>query len=217
MMGRSVAALVVALVAVPAAPAGAATVAVEGTEIVVRGGEERSELSIQDGGRDGEGRATHGLRDATQPLNAGPGCVMDEDRATCAMPGPEPATRIRVDLGAGDDRARQETASDVPVELVGGEGNDLLAGGAGADRIDGGPGFDFLSGDEVANGPGADRRRPDELIGGPGRDQLLYASHNAGQLTVTLDDRPDDGAPGEGDTSMPTSSTWSATSARRTR
>jgi hypothetical protein len=63
--------------------------------------------------------------------------------------------------------------------LYGREGNDSLNGGAGNDALDGGPGADDLRG-----GPGAD-------------DAATYGA--SGGVTVTLDDRANDGAPGERD------------------
>jgi Ca2+-binding RTX toxin-like protein len=88
--------------------------------------------------------------------------------------------------------------------VAGGDGNDIVRGGealiVGADlddRLDGGAGDDILLGgagdDTLDGGFGADR------IGGEaGHDTVTYASR-FGPVTVTFDDLPNDGEPGEGD------------------
>ncbi len=118
--------------------------------------------------------------------------------------------RDDVQGGGGDD------------SLTGGAGDDNLTGGADADRVAGGPGNDSVNGsipalvgtdgadtlrgdagndslsgadgdDTLAGGLGADN-----MSGGLGRDAADY-SEASGNVTVTLDDRPDDGQRGEGD------------------
>ena len=71
--------------------------------------------------------------------------------------------------------------------LTGSPGPDSLYGLAGDDKLDGGDGDDDLDG-----GPGAD-----EFYGGTGRDVASY--DGTAPITVTLDDKPGDGAPGEND------------------
>jgi hypothetical protein len=75
-----------------------------------------------------------------------------------------------------------------PDTLTGTPGADALYGGAGDDRLDGLAGIDDLDG-----GPGAD-----DLHGGAGQDAVSYGGR-AEAVTVTLDDKPDDGAAGERD------------------
>jgi len=107
------------------------------------------------------------------------------------------------DGGEGDDLLLGGAAGSV---LRGGTGADRLEGQDGADGLDGGPGDDvLLSGgganalqgadgdDQLAGGLGAD-----DLRGGPGRDTLSYEDADDG-VSVSLDDRPGDGAAGEGD------------------
>ena len=104
-----------------------------------------------------------------------------------------------------------------------GEGaNDTLAGGAGTDTLDGGDGDDSLDGAEpnLVGGDGADTLKggtgadtllgqagddrldgglgPDVMRGGPDRDTVTYEDR-AREVTVTLNDRPDDGEDGERD------------------
>jgi hypothetical protein len=89
------------------------------------------------------------------------------------------ATRVMLDGGGGDDR------------VVGSPDPDTLGGGDGHDRLEGGAGDDSLLRD-----PGAD-----VLRGGPGRDVVAYDvfPYVLAPVTVTLDDRPGDGPPGEHD------------------
>jgi Ca2+-binding RTX toxin-like protein len=75
-----------------------------------------------------------------------------------------------------------------PATISGNGGNDVLIGGLGNDRLSGGDGDDTLDG-----GPGADR-----MTGGRGNDTVTYATHTAG-VSVSLDGKTNDGAPGEGD------------------
>ena len=88
--------------------------------------------------------------------------------------------------------------------MEGGPGDDSLRGAErlglgidGGDGLDGGPGNDTLSGeggnDALAGGDGAD-----SMSGGPGVDGTTYERVRA-PVVVTLDDRPGDGQPGEGD------------------
>lgn len=73
--------------------------------------------------------------------------------------------------------------------LLGGLGNDSLVGGAGDDFMDGGPGNDDLDG-----GLGADT-----FIGGPGSADVANYTSRTGDLTITVDNLPDDGEAGEQD------------------
>jgi hypothetical protein len=99
-------------------------------------------------------------------------------------------------LGAGAMPAAAALLAD-PTPRIGTDGADTLTGSAqedalfglaGDDRLDGGAGNDDLDG-----GPGAD-----DLRGGAGSDAASYLDAT-GPVTVTLDDRAGDGAPGEGD------------------
>lgn len=71
----------------------------------------------------------------------------------------QPASPITLGGGAGDDTL-DASQSNVPVTLLGGDGNDELRGGSNGDLLDGGNGDDTLIG-----GSGVD-----ELLGGAGRD-----------------------------------------------
>jgi hemolysin type calcium-binding protein len=91
----------------------------------------------------------------------------------------------------GDDVLRGEDGDDT---LIGGLGNDTIEGGAGADWLEsfnGGIGIgEHLGPDDSAG--------TDTLRGGRGHDTVSYAERHD-PLTITLDGRANDGAPGEGD------------------
>jgi Ca2+-binding RTX toxin-like protein len=82
-------------------------------------------------------------------------------------------------------------------ELLGSPGPDTLVGTPRDDALYGGAGDDVLRGlagnDDLDGGAGADT-----FAGGPGNDAVSYADATRG-VTVTLDGRANDGAPGEGD------------------
>jgi Ca2+-binding RTX toxin-like protein len=97
----------------------------------------------------------------------------------------------------GDDRVHGGPGNEVIAE--GGTGDDLVVGEAGHDLIDDGIGDDRLLG-----GAGADRFYStfffddggDVYDGGPGRDRLTYFCPTC---RISLDNRANDGRPGEGD------------------
>jgi hypothetical protein len=81
---------------------------------------------------------------------------------------------------------------------IGTDGPEVLTGTSGADSLYGRGGNDTLNGaggnDDLDGGPGADN-----LAGGAGsNDAVSYAGSPAG-VSVTLDNKANDGAPGEGD------------------
>ena len=136
---------------------------------------------------------------------------------TCATVSPNQVvdctgvTVVVADARDGDDRldASALTAA-TPATLTGGAGNDSLTGGAGADQLSGGDDDDFLDGgrgnDTVSGGNGNDSfvntfpAAPDADVytGGDGFDDITETATSGG-VSVTLDDAPGDGAPGEGD------------------
>jgi hypothetical protein len=94
-------------------------------------------------------------------------------------------TSVVVDAGDGDDWVSADVA--LPVQLIGGAGNDRLdapdtggnlAGGPGNDKLNGSDGADALDGgdgnDEVEGLAG-----PDQVYGGPGDDRLSGDTHKA--------------------------------------
>ncbi len=106
----------------------------------------------------------------------------------------------------GDDYLDGMEAADV---LNGGGGADSLTGRAGHDRLSGGDGSDSLwpgaGADVMEGGAGADQFIPDaggdgrdEFRGGPGRDAAAYYPRT-GTLTISLDNRANDGLAGERD------------------
>jgi hypothetical protein len=104
--------------------------------------------------------------------------------------------------GGGDNIDGTQNAD----RLYGDEGGDTLSGTGGNDLLDGGPGDDYLddgSGDDtVSGGPNNDSftvgTGRDDIAGGDGTDTADYGPRTGG-LTITLDDRADDGEAGEGD------------------
>jgi hypothetical protein len=90
-------------------------------------------------------------------------------------------TRVVVDAGAGDDRVEVSPVFARPVQLSGGDGNDVLVGGKGKDLLLGGNGNDQLVG-----GAGNDI-----LVGGAGADALDGGVQNdlviAGSVTFEAD------------------------------
>jgi RTX calcium-binding nonapeptide repeat (4 copies) len=91
----------------------------------------------------------------------------------------------------------QDVAPEVePTLIVGTDAGEVLPGTPERDSLYGRGGDDALlanaGDDELDGGPGADK-----LSGGPGRDAVSY--EGAAGVDVTLDNVPNDGAPGEGD------------------
>jgi Ca2+-binding RTX toxin-like protein len=133
--------------------------------------------------------ATHVfVSDTTQGATPGPGCEVDPavvGGVRCAKP-PLGVTRIDVILGAGDDDLTS-TGLDEPLDVLGGDGLDVLDGGSQADTLDGEAGNDTLDG----GGSG------DVLIGGLDIDTADY--DGIPDRIVSLDGAANDGAAGEGD------------------
>jgi Ca2+-binding RTX toxin-like protein len=97
----------------------------------------------------------------------------------------------------GSDHADLLDARGVSARLVGNGGDDRLIGSPGPDSLEDGPGNDTALGgdgnDVFRHHAGGDLYR-----GGDGaRDEIYY--YGTDSITVTLDDRPGDGVPGEGD------------------
>jgi Ca2+-binding RTX toxin-like protein len=99
-------------------------------------------------------------------MDPGPCVPITEHQVDCSAAGIE---RLVIDLSDGDDEAT--VTIDLPAEVDGGTGSDVLTGGGGADRLTGGTGRDRLSGgggddellardgeaDAVSCGAGSDR------------------------------------------------------------
>ena len=112
----------------------------------------------------------------------------------------------------GNDTIKGSGGNDV---IDGGVGNDVISGGDGNDLIDGGTGNDSLTGDRgndtitgdggndtLNGGVGNDSLQgetgSDILIGGAGTDTAKY-SEKVNDLTLDIDNKPDDGILGEKD------------------
>jgi Ca2+-binding RTX toxin-like protein len=96
---------------------------------------------------------------------------------------------VRIDDQPNDGQAGEgdNVRSDVE-NVTGGSGDDHLTGSAAANDLVGGPGDDVIDG-----GAG-----PDVMAGGPGTDTVDYSSRT-NPVSVSLDDRANDGEAGEGD------------------
>jgi Ca2+-binding RTX toxin-like protein len=96
------------------------------------------------------------------------------DTGRSALPGPQPGSDVPRDLsgGAGNDVLEGGVLADI---LRGGEGNDILRGNGGDDVLDGGDGADTLNGgagnDTIIGGRSAADLR-DVIFGGDGDDVI---------------------------------------------
>ena len=112
----------------------------------------------------------------------------DVDETFRILPGPSPdsvivvalgreqqyngITRITGNAGLGNDTVVVQEDLDIPVEIWGGVGNDILIGGAAGDILRGGEGDDDIrggAGDDTLRGGGGQ----DTMIGEDGRDQMF--------------------------------------------
>jgi Ca2+-binding RTX toxin-like protein len=136
----------------------------------------------------------------------GPNLVfLDNQTVVGTYPLTQVTRGVYIDLGGGDDVAVNFT--DLPSTLLGGGGNDelvdsagpgLLAGGKGNDLITDGPNRDFVQGNDGDDTLIAGLGNRDDFSGGRGNDTIDYSTRT-GDLSVTLDDQGNDGAPGEAD------------------
>jgi Ca2+-binding RTX toxin-like protein len=87
--------------------------------------------------------------------------------------------------GDGDDRLEAHSNTN---QIFGDNGDDLLQGGTGRDLIHGGAGIDKIDGS----------LGPDDIFGDSGDDTVDYSLRTA-KLTLSLDNKANDGASGEHD------------------
>jgi Ca2+-binding RTX toxin-like protein len=130
-----------------------------------------------------------------------------DDRVTFLYDFPTGMTLV-ADGGAGDDEL-EGPSSQAAVTLLGGDGDDKLRGGFGADTLEGGAGADELDGqagdDTLHGGAGDDKLAgydgADLIDGGAGTDRITddWLPTDRVPVSVTLDDRANDGRPGERD------------------
>jgi hypothetical protein len=102
----------------------------------------------------------------------------------------EAGVQYVVDGGPGKDLLTGQHVPNTPspsFTLRGGAGDDTITGDSGADELDGGTGTDTLAG----NGGS------DTILGGPGIDTAVVVPQREAPVTITLDGRRNDGAPGE--------------------
>ena len=188
----SVAVVAVAAVLSPAAAAAPGQISVSGGEIVVEGTSGADSVAAM------QRSATWFVFQTN--LAPGAGCSRTARPMPTSSASSGGISRIRMDLGAGDDVAAGRRIgfffcfppfipcppplSPVAKPLVvdAGSGDDLVNGGTEDDTLEAGPGRDFLTG-----GGGGD-----ELSGGSGIDEVSYAGASS-RVVVTLDDQPDDG------------------------
>ncbi|HYO11433.1 MAG TPA: hypothetical protein VER17_20885 [Tepidisphaeraceae bacterium] len=99
--------------------------------------------------------------------------------------------RIYVDLRDGSDAAIVTSSVQLPVHLIGGDGNDALTGGSAGDLLDGGAGNDLLDGGYGADDlRGGSKPKAEPFDGDV--DTVTYAAR-AGNLSVRLDGNFNDG------------------------
>lgn len=190
------------LLALAPDPAGAATVARNGSELrVVAAAGEQNEIYVEIGDRSALSAPSDVLvvRDPFLAVQAGDGCTahvtsFQPVAAACPLDG---LTQVVIETGDGNDRVNP-LSSPIPVSADGGPGDDLLGGSPVAgDRLAGGPGADQLSGasgdtlvgddgDDELSGFGDDVT----LSGGAGDDRLRAANGSGSALT---------GGPGDDD------------------
>jgi hypothetical protein len=122
------------------------------------------------------------VRDTVATISPGPGCERIDDHAVVCSPRRLLGALVTAPTGFSDivanlgDRADEGVAEgNVPVQLLGGSGDDTLLGGGGNDFLDGGTGRDMVAGaggdDTIAE---SDESATDAIDGGPGRDRLEY-------------------------------------------
>ena len=138
------------------------------------------------------------VRDDGAALIPGEHCAGGGAQVTCSGMAAGTELQLYVSGSDGDDRIAIEGPLRYRYSsLSGGNGDDVIVGGPrdddisgsrGNDQLDGAAGDDDLTGDQGA----------DSIRGGPGTDSASWRAQEA-PVTVTLDDRPDDGGPGEGD------------------
>lgn len=181
---------------VATASAGTASYSADGTSFTFTAGPgEANAVEVRSDG------AAILVRDTGASISPGQGCVLsrpDEVRCTpivaqCGLTD----CYARIDLGDGDDRVTVAQRLLGSTAVLGGPGRDRLEGIRGPLIFDGGPGDDVILGsdgdDLLVGGDGAD-----SMQGRVGVDTTSYADREGG-VSVSLDGRPNDGAPGEGD------------------
>jgi Ca2+-binding RTX toxin-like protein len=131
----------------------------------------------------GSGADTLDGRGGADDYSGGPG----EDAADYASRSADVAVTLDDQPNDGVAGEGDNVHTDVE-DITGGSGDDRLTGDPAANDIVGGPGDDVIDG-----GLG-----PDVMAGGPGTDTVDYSHRTAG-VSVSLDDRGNDGEPGEGD------------------
>lgn len=196
----------VLLVAALASPAGAARV-----EVVREGGVVPPQVEFNAGVGEANVLAVRyeGVAfvfDDVVAVAPGSGCEQGAD-ATIVECYSRPDTPLRIDLGDRSDRytatpgaslgpraiAYPSTAVRARTRVEGGTGDDTIGGGLGPDVLRGGKGSDMLAGPTPDGGA-------DELLGGLDSDTAVAVGRNAAgpvSLALSLDDQPNDGAPGQ--------------------
>lgn len=167
------------------APARAATVGLEGTELVYRGGPGEVDDFVAQPGDPSEVPARLWFTVRGGPITAGPGCERRGGSPVCSLAG---VTAIRVLAGDGDDRPW--VLSDIPVAIDLGPGDDDFRGRASVLTLTAGEGNDLVDaetgGGTLDLGPGDDRAPvstasvyagPLHVEGGDGDDTIDLSGH----------------------------------------
>ena len=194
MLTRTLTALLVLMLAAPAAAQATAVATRDGSTVVVTGTDaDESVTALLDAG-------TVAL---TGAVVAGTGCVAAGSEVRCGTG----VTRVRMALGGGDDSGAgrrlfvfcfpicppPRSPLTMPLELDGGPGDDSLMGGDGPDVLSGGSGRDTFLLSPLGAVDGAD-----DVSGGDGIDEADYSLASP-RVVVTLDDLAGDGVDGEND------------------
>jgi hypothetical protein len=194
MLTRALLATLALAALAPATAQADATAARDGSTVMVTGTDAAEGVTaLKDG-------ATLAL---TGDVAAGAGCTLAGSEVRCGTG----VTRVRMNLGGGDDSAAgrrlfiicfpvcppPRTPLDVPLEIDGGPGDDVLMGGDGDDALSGGPGRDTFRLTPLGAADGAD-----VISGGTGIDEADYSLASP-RVVVSLDDVAGDGIDGEND------------------
>ncbi len=207
-------ALAVMLALAVASPAGAATVSSSGGVITFQAAAGEANSANVDRSFSG---SEFILRDSNATVTAGPGCYVGSEYVPGDIYCPGSASRIRFNLGDGNDTILVYSSVGVsvtteinageggfqsirsespgPTVITGGAGTERIATFGGDDNIDAGAGDDYIDSgaghDAVNAGPGTDEVRAgpgaDEVQGGSGAD-LLYGDAGMDVVNGGADD-----------------------------
>lgn len=179
-----------------AAPAQAATIDANDTQITITSGDEAERFYAYE--QDPTALIFQRTDSAAPALVSSGACATDANRDVIC-----PRRPITANLGGGDDEASFAGIGATQVVVNGGPGHDEITGAPLVDQLFGGDGNDFLEGaggaDQIRGEAGNDTFSfldpGDEVVGGPDRDFIQFFAAEAG-VNITLDDVANDGPNG---------------------